>query len=445
MIIKRKNLLISILFSTISLLTISNVTRWKEDAFWGCDAGGYYSYLPAIFIYHDLTTMDAYGQIEALHFPSYKKYGYYQNPTTKKWVNKYPVGMALMDLPFYLTAHFLSLNIPEATYDGYSEIFRLLIVLGTIFYTSCGLWFLSRLLNKYFSTKAVLITLAAIAFGTNLFTYNTYLAGLSPHPLLFFFISALLFYIDGWIKNPNFKYSFIIGLLVGLCVITRVTAGLIVVIPLFLFLRQIIKGKLNRPMLHISLSTLGFMSIAIIQMFYWHETTGHWIYYSYVEEGFDFLHPHIIDGLFSYRKGWFVYTPIALIGLIGLKQVYKSLTLKQYFYPFLIYFATVIYVVFSWRAWFYGGGFGARAMIDSYGVLAIPLCALIDSIFRLHKKGLSTILMTVLICFVSLNIFQSIQFERGVIPWDGTTKKYYWAIFGDIKGSEEKAKLLNEE
>lgn len=439
---KQSSILIILLFAITCVWVTFNIGKWKDPPqYWEYDVGGYYSYLPAIFIYHDLGTMDAYGRMEEKYFPTQKKYGYYHNPETGKWTNKYPIGVAMFELPFYLVAHFSSIQIPSATYDGYSSPFLLAMMFATIFYTCWGLWFLSRFLSKYFPSKAVIITLISIAFGTNLFIYNCNLPGLS-HPFLFFLIAALLFNTDRWLSNPKLKYSFLIGLIIGMCLITRPTAALILVIPLFLFIRQMLVQMPKRSLLHLILTIAGFFLITSIQMLYWHETSGHWIYYSYVEEGFDFLHPHIIDGLFSYRKGWFIYTPIALVGIFGFWPLYKSQQLKKYCLPYLIYFIVVIYVVFSWTAWYYGGGFGARALVESYAVLALPLCAFINKVYAQDKKWMKGAFSTVLVFFICLNLFQTFQFQKGIIPWDGTNKKYYWAIFGDIERSEEKGKLL---
>jgi len=442
---KRPYILVIVLFAISTLWVTFNIGKYKNPPqYWEYDVGGYYSYLPAIFIYHDLNTMDGYGKMEEKYFPTpQKKYGYYQSPETGKWTNKYPMGVAIMELPFYLVAHFLSLQIPQATYDGYSSPFLLAMMFATIFYTCLGLWFLSRFLNKYFPSRIVTITLATIAFGTNLFIYNANLPGLS-HPFLFFLISAILFYTDCWVNMPKLKLAFIIGLLMGMCLITRPTAALILIVPLILFIRQMIVKMPERPLLHLLLTAVGFFLLTSVQMLYWHETSGHWIYYSYVEEGFDFLHPHIIDGLFSYRKGWFIYTPVALIGIAGFWQLSKSDTLRHYFFPFLLHFILVVYVVFSWSAWYYGGGFGARAMVESYAVLALPLCSFINSIYAQHRKWLKNTVSTILVFFICLNLFQTFQFQKGIIPWDETNKKYYWAIFGDIERSDAKEKLLKK-
>ena len=45
-------------------------------------------------------------------------------------------------------------------------------------------------------------------------------------------------------------------------------------------------------------------------MLYWKHIMGTFFFYSYDQEGFFFGNSHVLDGLLSYRKGWFIYTPI---------------------------------------------------------------------------------------------------------------------------------------
>ena len=42
----------------------------------------------------------------------------------------------------------------------------------------------------------------------------------------------------------------------------------------------------------------------------WKWQTGSWVVYSYKDEGFDFMHPHFWEFLFSFQKGWLLWSPI---------------------------------------------------------------------------------------------------------------------------------------
>jgi len=57
---------------------------------------------------------------------------------------------------------------------------------------------------------------------------------------------------------------------------------------------------------------------------YYKAGTGSWWQDGYSGLGFDWLEPHLMDGLFSYRRGWLVYTPVMLFALIGVFQLPKQ-------------------------------------------------------------------------------------------------------------------------
>jgi hypothetical protein len=70
-----------------------------------------------------------------------------------------------------------------------------------------------------------------------------------------------------------------------------------------------------------------FLLCWLPQIFYWKTLTGKIFFYSYTKEGFDFLHPHLKNGLFGFANGWLAYTPVmifAVIGLIFLPKYFKK-------------------------------------------------------------------------------------------------------------------------
>src|SRR5579885_1312571 len=100
-----------LLLSITTLLTTSNLSRPTIRS----DGEGYYLYLPAVFIHHDLSmkwTQPLWGQsLQLVDHPdlanewnglfAYKP-GIY--------LDKYPVGLAMLWLPFFLAAHALTIH-----------------------------------------------------------------------------------------------------------------------------------------------------------------------------------------------------------------------------------------------------------------------------------------------------------------------------------------------
>jgi len=167
------------------------------------------------------------------------------------------------------------------------------------------------------------------------------------------------------------------------------------------------------------------------QMLYWKSVSGQWLYYSYKEEeGFFFGNPQIIRGLFSYRKGWLLYTPIMVLALSGIAVLWKHR--REFFLPILVFAILNIYIVLSWWTWWYGGGFGQRAFIESYALLAIPFATLLHAAGK-WKKIVKWVFVALTFLLIVHGVFQTAQYHYGAIHWDSMNKTTYWASFGRTK------------
>ena len=180
--------------------------------------------------------------------------------------------------------------------------------------------------------------------------------------------------------------------------------------------------------------------IGSIQLFYWKSVSGDWLFYSYDNpgEGFRFFPPYIMDFLFSFRKGWFVYTPLMIFAFAGFYTLYKR---HRAWFPAVVVFVLLdLWIVSSWSCWWYAGGsFSSRAMIPAYVLLAVPLASLLEVIAEKRWKWIAIVLG---VFIVALNLFQSWQFETGIIDRERMTLKYYGAIFGKTDVDREKLDTL---
>ena len=182
--------------------------------------------------------------------------------------------------------------------------------------------------------------------------------------------------------------------------------------------------------------------VILPQIIYWKTITGNWVFNSYIKERFYFSNPHVLEGLFSYRKGWYIYTSLMFLGTIGLFLPWKKWKLQGYHFGLVLFFIINIYVQFSWWSWWYGGGFGARSLIDSYPIMSLPLAIFVATLFQ--KKFLAVITGILLGFCVFLNIFQTKQKRLSIIHWDGMTKKAYWQVFLKRKLSAEEYQELEQ-
>lgn len=429
----------SILIIFIVMIWVNfNIKRWKEANVIDWDVTSYYGYLPAFFIHHDLKLDFTNEDIDG-----YKNRHQYWPETAPNGgkVIKTTMGMAVLYTPFFLTAHALAHWKGYET-DGFSEPYEKYIHLSSVFYLMVGLIFLRKLLQRFFHDWVVFIVLILVSVGTNMFYYTTTEAAMS-HTYNFALFAVFLFLSVKWHENKSYSRSMAIGFIGGLIVLIRPVNILIFLFPL---LYDVKSGKEFMDKIKMFLSEwkhlllIGVCSFLILlpQLLYWKYITGGFFFNSYVGEQFYFTKPHILEGLFSYRKGWLVYTPVMFFAVFGFIWLYKNY--RSFFWPCLAFSIINIYVLFCWWAWWYGGGFGLRAMIDSYALLAIPMAAFFQFFISQKRKLLFGVFSTLAFMLMSFNLFQTAQYRGGTIHWDGMTKEAYWMSFGIIKFTNEEDK-----
>ena len=407
--------------------------RWqKETGVIEWDVKSYYAYLPATFIYKDLSlqfrgdNIDKFGD---LIWPV-------ETPTHKLAIVT-TMGMSLLYSPFFGVAHIYALN-SDYEPDGYSLPYKFALVFSALFYVIIGLFFLQKTLREFFKEDIVALVVTAIGIGTNLFYYYTYEAAM-PHAYNFTLVSIFLYLTIQFYKNPNIKKIFWLGLVSGLITLIRPT-NIIVLVLFFLWNISSVKDFKERIAWFLKeyklilIMLFAFILIWIPQFIYWYWVSGKIFYFSYGEIGgkFFFSNPQIKNILISYRKGWFVYTPIMLFAFAGIFALPKFK--KGLFFPILIFSIINIYILSSWWCWWFGGSFGLRAFIDSYAIMAIPLGAIVTRLsFKKYLKIISFGFISMLILF---NIFQIQQYTNQAIHYWWMNKQAYWETFLKLRPTE---------
>ncbi len=177
--------------------------------------------------------------------------------------------------------------------------------------------------------------------------------------------------------------------------------------------------QLKKHLSHAGYAVAGGIIGILPQLLYWKRVTGSWIYD--VGSKWDFLDPHW-QVLFGWEKGWFIYTPVTILMVIGLWFIRKH----SFYRSVLIFFILNTWVVIAWSDWQYGASYSTRALVQSYALLAIPLAALIQHYISSKWKYA----LIVLSCFlISLNLFQIWQYNTGLLHYRDMNRKYYGAIF----------------
>lgn len=426
-----------LLFSILSGYVLFSYSKWKTTQVLAWDVYGYYNYLPALFIYQDALQFNYLENIEDTYHPTggsnVAHYGLHPVAKTGYLCNQYPIGVAIFEMPLFFIAHAWATLTKQDVADGYSSPYQHAVALSTWLAAILGLIYLTSFLKHYFSPWIVSITVILLSFGTNFFQYAILDCGLS-HIYLFLLYAAILYYTQQWYIQANYKQAILIGLCIGLAIIVRPIDLLICLIPLCWRPKEGHKiDYLKQHWKQVLLIVIVTFIATMPQLIYWKIVTHQWIYYSYSDmDHFIFDRFRVIHGLFSYRKGWFVYTPIALVGMIGFWSIPKSS--PYYFYRRLgmIFFLPMLYLVFSWNNWFYGWSFGCRALIQTLPLLALPLGFMLQYV---HKtKSLQQVTMALGLTFlVFLNLFQTWQYNHGLIDGTLMNETSYWKTFLQTK------------
>ena len=407
------------------------VTGWNSQLSW--DVVGYYLYLPSAFIYQDFFDL-AYipALLEKYEFSSYF-YQAHKAVGCDNYTMTYTMGLAMLLLPFFLLGHLLAFLFGFPM-DGFSSPYVFSAYLGGVCYAFIGLWYLRKVLRDYFEDRIVALTLSILVIGTNFYHYANHEVLMTHLPL--FMLNALLIYsTHKWHQNYKWKYVFGIALSLGLAILMRPSEIIAILVPLlwrvdsFDSLRQKLQLVIKYKLQFFAIIGICFL-VGLPQFLYWKWTTGQFFYYSYREVGFQFLHPHLKDGLISIRKGWLVYTPLMVFSLLGLFPLWRQH--RKIALACISYTILHIYFVFSFDVWWYGGSFGCRVLVQSYALFCFAMAAFLS--LKIWRQKLAKIILGIfIIACTLLNQFQNWQYNQYFFSTEGMSPYVYKLIFGQTK------------
>lgn len=423
-----------LVFINIPLLTLS----W--------DIMGYHVYWVQLLVHHDIHiyNLDFYNNIEETYKNTETLYQFV-GTESGSFITKYPYGWALLNAPFILLGHLYAV-VFDYPIDGFSKPYQIAALFSSLFYTGLGIHWFRKVLLYFFTDKWTVFILLAVLLGTNYLNINYLTAGM-VHVYLFALYAALLLQTIRFHQTYRLKNALLIGLIVGLMIATRPTEIIAVFIPLLWGITSLsellerIKSVFSKHFKFYFPAVLIAALCVLPQLLYWKITTGTWLFYSYnnAGEGLDLRSPHTYNFLLSFRKGWWIYTPIMFFATLGFYHVYKRN--KSIFWALFVYFIVNLYLVSSWTTWWYASSFSQRAIEQSYPIMGITLGYFLVAQVKWRKVVL--VLFSILIVF---NLFQTYQYHHQVLPVDRITKDYYFSVFGQLKPpTEAQLKLLSIE
>jgi hypothetical protein len=389
------------------------------------DGFSYYVYLPSWFIFHDPTLVSVARDCCGGEFPEFT--AIIRWPETRRWVNAHPIGVAVMQSPFFVVADALT-RWSNLSRDGFTLYYQHAAGLAGLAWTIAGLWVLSRLLRRHFTEGVTAATIGTVLFGTNLFHYATYDSSYS-HAYSFFLIAALLDVTERWHRRPTRRVAALLGVIAGMIVLTRHTNALaLVFVPLYGASFRNLAGHLRALMARardLTVAALVAVAVTAPQLAMYYSATGRLAISSYGQLGFTFASPHFFGVLFSVQKGAFFWTPILLAGVAGFARRHSPV--QPFLVPAVLFVALNTYVIASWWDWQFGGSFGHRGFVDMLPVFALGIAALYEWAAGqpIRRAAVSAIAAGA----TALCLIQTIQYWNRVIPMSDTTWEQYRESF----------------
>lgn len=384
----------------------------------GGDAQDYYSSLVSVFIQHDLQEQ----QSDA----------WYLLHTHSGVINVHPVGVALLQLPFFIVARLLAGPLGFAV-DGYSLPFQLAVAAAALFYAMIGLLCLRRLcMLRGVSDTIAAITILLLFFGTNLLHYTVSEAGMS-HVYSFSLISAFLYFSASLVKEGRNRDLLLCGLLTGLILLVRpnnVFALLFVLLwfrswkEFFNFSRVMLRKK--QTWLAVGLAAF----VVFIQPLVWYMQTGQLFHDTYKRDGFYWTRPQLAEMLFGFDNGFFIYTPVCLLLLLGLISLFRANRFAGT--AAILILGGLMYFFSAYWAYNYFDGFGIRVLVDYYsvfGFLGAELLGAVKGKLLLQGTAMSAAALLLL-----LNLVYTYQANAGILLRSGMNYNMWRYVFLKTSG-----------
>lgn len=368
------------LWFALHLHTRSGYFNYKSELF--SDKAGYYIYLPATFIY------DFDGAAVPDSLPAKLGRGFHVT-ADGKIVTKYPIGVAVLQAPFFMATHYLVAPALGHAQDGFSPPYHKMVDVAAWAYLLLGLLIMGKVLGAYFKPPITWAVLLCFLLGTNLLYYYAVESGMS-HVYSFFLVSALLRLtqvahrrgkIDPWL-------GLAMGIVAALLVMTRFTNGLLLSVVL---LWEVGHRAALRQRLQLILSSKGALlalvgPLALIgmQMGYYFYVSGHPLHYAYGGEGFDWTHPSLLRVWLSPHNGLLPYSPMVVVGLAGLGWMIRHRIAGGW--HGLVLFLLASYVFSCWWQWYFGCAYGARSFVEYYPLLMVAAGYIFQWLARLQLR-----------------------------------------------------------
>jgi len=336
--------------------------------------------------------------------------------------NIYHMGLAALQLPSYFIADQFASWLSYKR-DGFSKPYHIAYLLNALIFIILGVVYLRKLLLIYFNELTVAFVVLVLYVCSNI--SPTFIDAYQLTHLYLFAINAMMLYFFLKFTSTEIKKHLIFSaLLFGLSCFIRPTQAIWGIIPLILLWKKY--GRTKKMLWLVAFFPIAAILMNVPHVIYWKTIGGKLFMTNLHTEEIVLIDPNFWNFLFSYRKGWLLYTPIFLLLIPGFIHLYRSH--RNLFWAFASLVFINIWVLCSWECWWYAASYSSRVMVDSYPLLAIIFGFAFVAVKK-NKLFIGIFSVFIMAC-CWLNFIQIEQYHKTYLHTSRMSKQQYWYIFG---------------
>ncbi len=373
----------------VLLLTFVLCLPLLDPRIYAVDSVEYYVYLRSIVIDGDLDFTNEYTYFDTLNPRSGIAGALLDktDPITGRPINVAPIGTAILWAPAYLLAHggvMIARGLGSSVAaDGYSAPYLWAVIGSTVLYGLGGMLLTYQLARRYTGRFAATTAVIACWLASPVVFFMYVSPPWSHVPSLFVTVLFVIFWVHTRGARTRGQWL-VLGLLGGLMTLCREQLGVFMLLPALEGLQAYWDGFRRQRwteaarLLGHHLLFLAVVALSLVPQFLVYRVlNGRWGPSTHVSGKLRWYSPHFFDTLLDPAHGALLWTPVWLLGLLGLPFLWRHdrrLTV-------LLGLALGAQIYLNGAldpTWHLKGSFGFRRLIEATPIFALGLALLLD-------------------------------------------------------------------
>lgn len=280
-------------------------------------------------------------------------------------------------------------------YDG-----LVLLALSAVLSIGILVWWIHVLQTIFQFSLPVSVVAVLVSFVGLPSWYYAFMAPSYAHIVELLFLTLTLSFFFSALRRPSSVMFVASGVFLGVAALVRIDALLFLFACAWAILVWFRRAA-TRPLLCM---VAPFLLVASVQFLVWHSVFGS-VFPSFGYRPDNFALPlHTADILFSDSRGFFLWSPIALVGYLGIGHVLRGRRALHWVAACMGTMALLLYALFygSWGMWWGGLSFGQRFLIPLFPFVAFGVAAACERLQQMRR-----IMRGVGACIVSIAVVYS--------------------------------------